>query len=407
MKLYNTLTRTKEEFKPITEGEVKMYSCGPTVYNYFHLGNARPFIVFDCLRQFLEYRGYDVKFVQNFTDVDDKLINKAREEGTTVPEIAEKYIKEYFVDAKALGIKEATVHPRATENIDAIIETVSTLIEKGHAYEVVCDVAEIHLEADKVGHKDNQHPAQQLILQGLEAEKAEKLVPEALFIAVGCDAGRIFEKQQRKHAHQHHAAAQQEEEGSVVHRINDAAKQQRADDGGKYGQHRNGSAQHAAVVLVGDVAGPGVKARVIGERAEKGHNAVGGHSEHRCQRKGAAGIFRKAKQHYRNAPYHVARRHKRFAAAHTVAQCAEKYHGKGARDGRKRHHARNDIGVGGDFGVNIGGKPLVFHMPAKLTRKARYENNDPVFQPDGVFFCLFHESIGSFQQKLCRRLQQE
>jgi len=140
MKLYNTLTRSKEEFKPLVPGEVKMYSCGPTVYNYFHLGNARPFIVFDCLRQFLEYRGYDVKFVQNFTDVDDKLINKAREEGTTVPEIAEKYIKEYFVDAKALGIKEASVHPRATENIDAIIETVQTLIEKGHAYEVEGDV---------------------------------------------------------------------------------------------------------------------------------------------------------------------------------------------------------------------------------------------------------------------------
>ena len=140
MKLYNTLTRSKEEFKPLVPGEVKMYSCGPTVYNYFHLGNARPFIVFDCLRQFLEYRGYDVKFVQNFTDVDDKLINKAREEGTTVPEIAEKYIKEYFVDAQALGIKEASVHPRATENIDAIIETVQTLIEKGHAYEVEEDV---------------------------------------------------------------------------------------------------------------------------------------------------------------------------------------------------------------------------------------------------------------------------
>ncbi len=140
MKLYNTLTRQKEEFKPITPGEVKMYSCGPTVYNYFHLGNARPFIVFDCLRQFLEYRGYDVKFVQNFTDVDDKLINKSREEGCTVGEIAEKYIQEYFTDAKALGIKEATVHPRATENIDAIIETVKTLIDKGHAYEVEGDV---------------------------------------------------------------------------------------------------------------------------------------------------------------------------------------------------------------------------------------------------------------------------
>lgn len=134
MRLYNTLTRQKEEFKPITPGEVKMYSCGPTVYNYFHLGNARPFIVFDCLRQFLEYRGYKVKFVQNFTDVDDKLINKSREEGISVKEIAEKYIKEYFVDAKGLGIKEASVHPRATENIDAIIETVQKLIDKGHAY---------------------------------------------------------------------------------------------------------------------------------------------------------------------------------------------------------------------------------------------------------------------------------
>ncbi len=156
MKLYNTLTRTKEEFKPLVPGEVKMYSCGPTVYNYFHLGNARPFIVFDCLRQFLEYRGYDVKFVQNFTDVDDKLINKAREEGTTVPEIAEKYIKEYFVDAQALGIKEASVHPRATENIDAIIETVQTLIEKGYAYEVEGDVyfsVESYKDYGKLSHQ--------------------------------------------------------------------------------------------------------------------------------------------------------------------------------------------------------------------------------------------------------------
>ena len=140
MKLYNTLTRKKEEFVPITEGEVKMYSCGPTVYNYFHLGNARPFIVFDCLRNFFEYRGYKVKYVQNFTDVDDKLINNAKEEGCTVRDIADKYIKEYFVDSKGLGIKEASVHPRATENIDAIIETIKTLIEKGHAYEVDGDV---------------------------------------------------------------------------------------------------------------------------------------------------------------------------------------------------------------------------------------------------------------------------
>lgn len=140
MRIYNTLTRKKEEFHPIEEGKVRMYSCGPTVYNYFHLGNARPFIIFDSMRRFLEYMGYDVTFVQNFTDVDDKLINKAREEGVTVPEIAEKYIKEYFVDAKALGIKEASVHPRATENIENIIELVETLIQKGYAYEVDGDV---------------------------------------------------------------------------------------------------------------------------------------------------------------------------------------------------------------------------------------------------------------------------
>ncbi len=156
MRLYNTLTRQKEEFKPLVPGEVKMYSCGPTVYNYFHLGNARPFIVFDCLRQFLEYRGYKVNFVQNFTDVDDKLINKSREEGCTVQEIAEKYIKEYFTDAQALGIKEATVHPRATENIDAIIETVETLIAKGHAYEVEGDVyfsVESYKDYGKLSHQ--------------------------------------------------------------------------------------------------------------------------------------------------------------------------------------------------------------------------------------------------------------
>lgn len=140
IKLYNTLTRRKEEFKPITEGQVKMYSCGPTVYNFFHLGNARPFIVFDCLRNFFEYMGYNVTFVQNFTDVDDKLIKKAKEENSTVGEIADKYIKEYYVDAQGLGIKKASVHPRATENIDAIIDIIKTLIEKGHAYNVDGDV---------------------------------------------------------------------------------------------------------------------------------------------------------------------------------------------------------------------------------------------------------------------------
>ena len=134
MKLYNTLTRQKEEFVPVEKDTVKMYSCGPTVYNYFHIGNARPFIVFDALRSYLEYIGYKVTFVQNFTDIDDKLINKAKEENTTVKEIAETFIKEYFTDADALGICRASVHPRATDNIDAIIEIIKKLESNGYAY---------------------------------------------------------------------------------------------------------------------------------------------------------------------------------------------------------------------------------------------------------------------------------
>ena len=134
MKLYNTMTRKKEEFIPITKGEVKMYSCGPTVYDYFHIGNARPFIIFDTLRRYLEYSGYKVTFVQNFTDIDDKMINRANKEGITVKELGERFIAEYFKDAEALGIKRATVHPRATENIDAIIDVVKKLEDKGFAY---------------------------------------------------------------------------------------------------------------------------------------------------------------------------------------------------------------------------------------------------------------------------------
>lgn len=140
MKVFNTLTRKKEELVPITPGEIKMYSCGPTVYNYFHIGNARPFIMFDLLRCYLEYRGYNVRFVQNFTDIDDKVINKANEENTTYDKIAERYIKEYFTDAEGLKIKRATVHPKATDMIDEIIDIVSTLIEKGYAYEAGGDV---------------------------------------------------------------------------------------------------------------------------------------------------------------------------------------------------------------------------------------------------------------------------
>ena len=133
MKLFNTLTRSKDEFV-IRDNTVRMYVCGPTVYNYFHIGNARCFVVFDMLRRYLEFCGNKVIFVQNFTDVDDKLIRAAKETGSTVPEIAEKYIKEYFTDAKGLGVHEATIHPRATENIDKIIEIVEKLIANGHAY---------------------------------------------------------------------------------------------------------------------------------------------------------------------------------------------------------------------------------------------------------------------------------
>ena len=140
LRLYNSMTRRKEEFVPIEPGKVKMYSCGPTVYNYFHIGNARPFIIFDTLRRYLKYRGYDVKFVQNFTDIDDKMIKRANEEGITVAQLAERFIGEYFVDAQGLGIEKASVHPRATENIDAIIDIISELEKKGYTYTVKGDV---------------------------------------------------------------------------------------------------------------------------------------------------------------------------------------------------------------------------------------------------------------------------
>ncbi len=136
IKLYNTLTKKKEDFIPIIDKKVRMYVCGPTVYNFFHIGNARTFIVFDTIRRYLEYRGYDVKFVQNFTDIDDKMIRIANEEKTTVRELGDRFIKEYYTDADGLKIKRATVNPRATEHIDEIIEFVNSLIEKGYAYEV-------------------------------------------------------------------------------------------------------------------------------------------------------------------------------------------------------------------------------------------------------------------------------
>ncbi|MDQ0272554.1 cysteine--tRNA ligase [Cytobacillus purgationiresistens] len=140
IQLYNTLSRKKEPFIPLEEGKVKMYVCGPTVYNYIHIGNARPPIVFDTVRRYLEYRGYDVNYVSNFTDVDDKLIRTAKELGEEVPEIAERFIDAYFEDVSALGCKRADVHPRVTGNMDIIIEFIQTLIDKGYAYESEGDV---------------------------------------------------------------------------------------------------------------------------------------------------------------------------------------------------------------------------------------------------------------------------
>ena len=136
MRIYNTLTRKKEELETITPGEVKIYACGPTVYNYIHIGNARPLCVFDTFRRYLEYRGYKVNFVQNFTDIDDKIIKRANEEGTDYKTVSEKYIAEFWTDVKGMNIREATVHPKATENIDEIISIISTLVEKGYAYPV-------------------------------------------------------------------------------------------------------------------------------------------------------------------------------------------------------------------------------------------------------------------------------
>ena len=134
MQIYNTMTRKKEELVPLVPGQIRMYACGPTVYNYFHIGNARPFIVFDTLRRYLEYKGVQVTFVQNFTDIDDKMIRRAHEEGTTVAELGERFIAEYYRDADALGIERASANPRATQHIGEIISLVQKLIDGGHAY---------------------------------------------------------------------------------------------------------------------------------------------------------------------------------------------------------------------------------------------------------------------------------
>ena len=136
MKIYNTLTKKKEEFVPLEEGKVKMYVCGPTVYNFIHIGNARPMIVFDTVRRYMEYKGYDVNYVSNFTDVDDKIIAKAIEEGVSAEEISKRYIAECKKDMADMNVKPATTHPLATQEIDGMIDMIQTLIEKGFAYEV-------------------------------------------------------------------------------------------------------------------------------------------------------------------------------------------------------------------------------------------------------------------------------
>ena len=179
MKIYNTLTRQKEEFVPVHPGKVGMYVCGPTVYNYIHIGNARPMIIFDTVRRYFEYKGYEVNYVSNFTDVDDKIIKKANEEGVTATEIAERYIKECKQDMEALNIKPATHQPRATEEIGGMIKMIQTLIKKGHAYEVdgtvyfktrsfkdygklskknIDDLEAGHREINVTGEEGNKHP---------------------------------------------------------------------------------------------------------------------------------------------------------------------------------------------------------------------------------------------------------
>ncbi|MCR5791626.1 MAG: cysteine--tRNA ligase [Lachnospiraceae bacterium] len=184
MKVYNTLTRTKEEFVPIEQGKVSMYVCGPTVYNYIHIGNARPMIVFDTVRRYFEYKGYDVNYVSNFTDVDDKIIKKAIEEGVDSTEISERYIAAVKEDMKNLNVKEATTHPKATEEIDGMIEMIQTLIDKGYAYEKNGTVyyrtrafkdygklSKKNIDELEAGHRDEAH---QLKVSG-EDEKEDSL----------------------------------------------------------------------------------------------------------------------------------------------------------------------------------------------------------------------------------------
>ena len=158
MKIYNTLSLSKEEFKPIEEGKVKMYVCGPTVYNFIHIGNARPMIFFDTVRRYFEYKGYEVNFVSNFTDVDDKIIKAANEEGVAPEVISERYIAECKKDMEGMNIRPATTHPQATQEIDGMIDMIQTLIDKGHAYVAADGTVYFRVKSfagyGKLSHKD-------------------------------------------------------------------------------------------------------------------------------------------------------------------------------------------------------------------------------------------------------------
>jgi len=191
IQIYNTLTRNKEDFKPIEEGKVKMYVCGPTVYNYIHIGNARPAIVFDTVRRYFEYRGYEVNYVSNFTDVDDKLIKAANELGSDVPTIADRFINAYFEDVQALGCKTATNHPRVMDNMDIIIEFIDELVKKGYAYESEGDVYFKTKEFNGYGKLSHQSIEDLRIGERIEiGEKKEDPLDFALWKAA--KPGEIF-----------------------------------------------------------------------------------------------------------------------------------------------------------------------------------------------------------------------
>lgn len=191
IQIYNTLTRNKEDFKPIEDGKVKMYVCGPTVYNYIHIGNARPAIVFDTVRRYFEYRGYEVNYVSNFTDVDDKLIKAANQLGSDVPTIADRFINAYFEDVHALGCKTATNHPRVMENMDIIIDFVDELVKKGYAYESEGDVYFKTKEFDGYGKLSHQSIEDLRIGERIEVgEKKDDPLDFALWKAA--KPGEIF-----------------------------------------------------------------------------------------------------------------------------------------------------------------------------------------------------------------------